>query len=195
MRGVRELGALVASCAVAACTGPSPRPTAPPPPRASVERVGDAPTLAELRVLVARQGEHELDDSAAARGCVPGEKLRDYLDRIVRAGAAVDDGDGHDLYGGCGIWPAHPLPTDPQRDDAYWFCVIGGHTWTKAADPDRPGTTAWHHQLRLRVRVDDERIDLPTLSCVDAGSAAENTPGPDREIEPRPPAARGRSRT
>lgn len=114
------------------------------------------PNLTELRSLVEARDRDMFSPAAiAARGCPANLTVGQYVASLVANGTRGPD--PHELSGGCGPFPEHPIPIDPPRDDVYWYCRIDSHV-DGAEDP-------WHYELRVRVRKRDRVLDLATASC------------------------------
>lgn len=153
MRKVLVLLTAVAVVALSACgagTG-----SQPPPPASS-----RPPDLGELRALLEPHAGLAFDAEAVGRGCPGDQALGAYLAMLVKNGGEGDaPGDTHRLTGGCGAFPAEPIPIDPPASPAHWYCKVDAYT----SDP--AGESPWHYELRLRVRRADRSVDPTTLAC------------------------------
>ena len=140
---------LAATCTVA-CTHP------PPPLANSGIDASHPPSLAELRARLPH-----VTFKSEKRGCVAEDEIDAYAGQLVQAGRdGFEAGDHHTLTGGCGAFPAAPLPTDPPRDDAYWFCTVDA----EVVDPWE--TSPWHYMLHVRIRKADGLVDVATAACL-----------------------------
>ena len=151
--------AIVVACRGAAPAEPPPR----PPPGAPAAAAPAPPDLARLRALLAPHAARGFDAGARDRGCPADQTLGAYVAMLVAYGTGTDPDaspdDTHRLVGGCGGFPAAPIPIDPPADPGYWFCTIDSST------VDAAGESPWHYELRLRVRRADGAPDLTTLAC------------------------------
>lgn len=138
-----------------ACSAEVP-PEAAAMPSNRVARVVAPPNLTELRSLLDARARDRFSPAAiAAHGCPGNLTVGQYVASLVANGTRGPD--RHELTGGCGPFPEYPIPIDPPRDDAYWYCRIDSHAYG-AEDP-------WHYELRVRVRKRDRVLDLATASC------------------------------
>jgi hypothetical protein len=125
------------------------------PPRGQ-DHTSVPPDVAELRSLLRQAPDAPFDDRARQRGCPSDQSLHGYVAMLETQGSS---GDVHRLGGGCGAFPASPLPIDPPADAAHWFCALD------AFSSDSAGDSPWHYELHVRVRKIDRVIDLATLAC------------------------------
>lgn len=116
----------------------------------------EPPDVAGLRALLHRAPDAPFDALARDRGCPADQSLHAYVAMLETQGSA---GEVHRLGGGCGAFPASPLPIDPPADAAHWFCILDAFT------SDRAGDSPWHYELHVRVSVADHAIDLATVAC------------------------------
>ena len=82
--------------------------------------------------------------------------------RVRRAHGALrceDPGDTHELKDSCRDAYEQRRDIDPLASPDYWMCISDSYV----SDPS--GESAWHYELRVRVRKSDARVDLMTLSC------------------------------
>ena len=70
------------------------------------------PDLANLQALLARAPATRFDAAAIARGCPDDQSLGAYVAQLEQRGGPVRDGDIHHLRGGCGPFPAEPMPIE-----------------------------------------------------------------------------------
>jgi hypothetical protein len=115
------------------------------------EGAGRAPDLASLQALLRPHADEHFDEHATTdRGCPVADTVGAYLAMLHRNAA------GGSFTGGCGAFPATPVPIDPPADPEYWYCRI---------DASITEGEPWHYELRLRVRKSDREPDFKTVAC------------------------------